>query len=682
MNAQATQRTDRISSSPVDAPGRCALRAPAPRFTVRSPMTDAKTPAPRPHRGERQFELLIKAVVDYAIYMLDPGGVITSWNPGAERTKGYAEAEIIGQHFSRFFTPEDQAAGKPAAALAMAHQVGRFEDEGWRIRKDGSRFWALTAIDAIRDADGHIVGYVKITRDMTERRAAQLALAESEQRFRLLVTSVVDHALFMVNRDGDVANWNQGAERITGYRAADIVGRHFSIFYAEPDRAAGKPASDLGAAQAAGRLEAHGWRARKDGSLFCADVVIDPIRDESGALLGFAQIIRDVTEQRALERAKEQLLQAQKMEAVGQLTGGIAHAFNNLLTAILGSLSLIAQSTSDSRAQRFIDTAQRAAGRGARLTGQLLAFARRQTLRPERANVNEVISVFDMLLRHAVGETIGFEVRLDPRVWPVNIDQAQFQSAILNLVVNARDAMDAKGGRLVVETFNLAIDSERAAALGEIEAGPYVVVAVRDTGSGMSPEVKARAIEPFFTTKEAGQGSGLGLSQVYGFARQSQGQIEIDSAPGRGTTVRLYLPALRSAADAPPLEVSKPTGTILVVEDDSDVLEITLETLRSLDYQVHAASNAPEALTILQRDVPIDVLFSDVVMPKGMSGIELAREARLMRPNLRILLSSGYAREALQGRESIPPDLEFISKPYPQAMLAERLRMLMRGAGC
>ncbi len=409
-----------------------------------------------------------------------------------------------------------------------------------------------------------------------------------------------------------------------------------------------------------------------------------PSATSSGVLLGFAQIIRDVTGERALERAKEQLLQAQKMEALGQLTGGVAHAFNNLLTAILGSLSLIAQSTADSRVQRLLDTAQRAAGRGAKLTGQLLAFARRQTLRPQRANVNEVISVFDMLLRHAVGETIAFEVRLDPRIGPVSIDQAQFQSAILNLVVNARDAMSGKGRTLTIETFNLELDAERVAALGEIDPGPYVVVSVRDTGIGMSAETKARAVEPFFTTKEVGQGSGLGLSQVYGFARQSKGQIEIDSEPGRGTTVRLYLPRMAGAptAEGRPstLPETRAIGTVLVVEDDSDVLEITLETLRSLNYQVYSAANAPEALTILQREVPIDVLFTDVVMPMGMSGIELAREARLMRPNLRILLSSGYAREALQGRESIPADLEFIDKPYPQAMLAERLRTLLRRA--
>ena len=409
-----------------------------------------------------------------------------------------------------------------------------------------------------------------------------------------------------------------------------------------------------------------------------------PSATSSEVLLGFAQIIRDVTGERALERAKEQLLQAQKMEALGQLTGGVAHAFNNLLTAILGSLSLIAQSTADSRVQRLLDTAQRAAGRGAKLTGQLLAFARRQTLRPQRANVNEVISVFDMLLRHAVGETIAFEVRLDPHIGPVSIDQAQFQSAILNLVVNARDAMSGKGRTLTIETFNLELDAERVAALGEIDPGPYVVVSVRDTGIGMSAETKARAVEPFFTTKEVGQGSGLGLSQVYGFARQSKGQIEIDSEPGRGTTVRLYLPRMAGASTAEgrpsTLPETRAIGTVLVVEDDSDVLEITLETLRSLNYQVYSAANAPEALTILQREVPIDVLFTNVVMPMGMSGIELAREARLMRPNLRILLSSGYAREALQGRESIPADLEFIDKPYPQAMLAERLRTLLRRA--
>jgi PAS domain S-box-containing protein len=630
----------------------------------------------------RRLKRLIQAVTDYAIYMLDANGIVTSWNTGAERLKGYSEAQILGQHFSRFFTPEDRAAGKPQAAIETARRVGRFEEEGWRIRRDGTRFWALAVIDAIYE-DGKVIGFAKVTRDLTDRHAAIEALRESEQRFRLLVEGVVDYSLFMIDRHGTIQNWNPGAQRAKGYTADEIVGRHFSVFYTEEDRAAGLPARALQTAAETGKYEAEGWRVRKDGTRFWASVVIDRILDEQGSMIGFAKITRDITERRQLERAKEQLHQAQKLETVGQLTGGVAHDFNNLLTAVLGSLSLIMQMTTDPRVKRLAETATRAADRGAKLTSQLLAFARRQTLRPQASDLNELITVFDALLRRAVGETVAVETKLEPALWVAGVDQAQFQSALLNLVVNARDAMPG-GGTLLIETKNVLLEDIAAAGLAEIEPGPYVVVSVRDTGSGMTDEVRTRAIEPFYTTKDIDKGSGLGLSQVYGFARQSNGQLELESEPGRGTTVRLYLP--RSSGEAEGETLSKGGGkqkpgtpSVLVVEDDPDVLDVTVETLHSLGYQVFSAPNAPEALTILGRDdARIDVLFADVMMPKGMNGIELAREARRLRPKLQILLASGYRREGLRDREDIAEDTVFLAKPYQLSVLAETLRQLTR----
>ncbi len=495
----------------------------------------------------RRLKLLIQAVTDYAIYMLDANGVVTSWNTGAERLKGYSEAQILGQHFSRFFTPEDRAAGKPQRALETARSVGRYEEEGWRMRRDGTRFWALAVLDTIYEADGSVVGFAKITRDLTDRRAVMEALRESEQRFRLLVEGVVDYSLFMIDRQGTVQNWNPGAERTKGYSAEEIVGRNFSVFYTEEDRAAGLPAKALQIAAETGRYESEGWRVRKGGTRFWASVVIDRILDAHGNTIGFAKITRDITERHQLERAKEQLFQAQKLETIGQLTGGVAHDFNNLLTAVLGSLSLITQMTTDTRVKRLAETAARAADRGARLTSQLLAFARRQTLRPQASDLNQLITAFDALLRRAVGETVSVETNLAPELWVAAVDQAQFQSALLNLVVNARDAMPG-GGALLIETKNVVLDESGAAALTEIEPGPYVIASVRDTGSGMTDEVKRRAIEPFYTTKDIDKGTGLGLSQVYGFARQSNGQLEIESEPGKGTTVRIYLP--RASDDA------------------------------------------------------------------------------------------------------------------------------------
>ena len=617
-----------------------------------------------------RYEMLVRAVTDYAIYMLDMDGTVISWNAGAERLKGYAEVEIVGQHFSTFFTPEERATGKPATALKTAAEEGRWEDEGWRVRKDGSRFWALAVLDAIQDTDGKLIGFAKITRDMTERRLAQQALAESERRFRLLVSSVIDYALFTLNLEGIIQSWNPGAERVKGYTAEEAIGKHFSIFYPEEARAAGEPERVLGAVRSQGRFEGDGWRVRKDGHRFWANVVVDPIRDEDGKLVGFTKITRDITERRALEQAREQLYQAQKMESVGQLTGGVAHDFNNLLTAVSGSLSLVKHLITDQRALKLLDTAESAVARGSKLTQQLLAFSRQQPVRPEKVNLNELIASLASLLRHASGQSIELRLDLSPLLWLCEVDQTQFQSALLNLVVNARDAISGSDGVIRIETRNCEIDEQRANSLGAIPTGPFVMLAVADNGSGMSNETKAKAIEPFFTTKEPGRGSGLGLSQVYGFANQSGGQLEIDSDVGRGTTIRIFLPGLVPEGT----DTAEKVGAVLVTEDDPDVLTIAAETLRLLGYQVYTATNATEALSILQRGTPIDILFTDIVMPNGMNGIALAREARRLRPGIRVLLASGYSRERMEADE----DMAFIAKPYQMPELARHLAAIKR----
>lgn len=628
----------------------------------------SETQTTRQRVSSDRYEMLVRAVTDYAIYMLDLDGNIVTWNAGAERLKGYAETEIIGQHFSNFFTSEDRAAGKPAAALRTAAETGRWEDEGWRVRKNGARFWALAVLDAIRDKDGKLAGFAKITRDMTERRLAQQALAESERRFRLLVGSVIDYALFTLDLQGVIQSWNPGAERLKGYTAAEVIGKHFSTFYTQEAREAGEPERVLSAARTQGRFEGEGWRVRKDGTRFWANVVIDPIRDEDGSLIGFTKITRDITERRALEQARDQLYQAQKMESVGQLTGGVAHDFNNLLTAVGGSLSLLKHLITDPRALKLLDTAESAVARGSRLTQQLLAFSRQQPVQPEKANVNELIASLASLLRHASGENTEIRLNLSPLLWSCEIDRTQLQSALLNLVVNARDALSGRGGIVTIETRNCQIDEARAASLGEIAPGPFVMLAVSDNGSGMSPETRAKAIEPFFTTKGPGRGSGLGLSQVYGFARQSGGQLEIDSDLGRGTTIRIFLPGLVPEKT----EAADKVGAVLIAEDDPLVLTIAAETLHLLGYEVYTATNATEALAILKQGAAIDILFTDIVMPHGMNGIALAREARRLQPNIRVLLASGYSRDRMDADE----DMDFISKPYQVPELARRLEAM------
>jgi PAS domain S-box-containing protein len=627
---------------------------------------------------EARHQLLVDAVTDYAIYMLDPAGIVASWNSGAQRFKGYTAQEIIGRHFSTFYTIDDQEAGAPARALHTAETEGKFETEAWRVRKDGTQFFASVVIDAIRDPDGNLLGFAKITRDITERMDARQGLLDSERRFRILVQGVTDYAIYMLDPGGHVSNWNPGAERIKNYSAEEIVGQHFSRFYTPEDQATGLPAFALHTAATEGKFEAEGWRVRKDGTRFWASVVIDAIRDENGELLGFAKITRDRTEQRAtqeqLELTQQALFQAQKMDAIGQLTGGVAHDFNNLLTVIVSSLDLLRRKVSEPRDVRIVDNALLAAERGAQLTQQLLAFARRQTLRPELQNPNKLIETFEAILRRGAGDAFNLEISLAPDMHEVLLDPAQFESALLNLVVNARDASPEQG-TILVATDVVTFDEPRTLALATIEPGTYVRTAVSDAGSGMTPETLARACEPFFTTKDVGKGTGLGLSQVYGFAAQSNGYIDISSAEGLGTTVALYLPAGKPVAAQEEMKTAH-AGTVLIVDDDEQVMNVAVEMFDSLGFDILTANDGAEALDILMRDRVIDVLFSDVVMPRGMNGIELAREARALRPQIKIVLASGYPIPAMEKTSMDMADTAFIAKPYRWTEVVERLRSL------
>ncbi len=633
---------------------------------------------------EGRFQLLVDAVTDYAIYMLDPTGIVSSWNAGAQRFKGYKQDEILGEHFSRFYTDEDKATELPRRALETAAREGKFEAEGWRLRKDGTRFWAHVVIDPIRDAQGSLIGFAKITRDLTERKRTQEALRESEERFRLLVQGVTDYAIYMLDPQGHVTNWNAGAQRIKGYSQDEILGRHFSEFYTDEDQANELPRRALETATREGRFEAEGWRRRKDGTRFWASAVIDRIQNDLGEIIGFAKITRDITERRqaqeALAQAQAALFQSQKMEAVGQLTGGVAHDFNNLLTVIVNNLDLLTRSTRDARDMRLIEGAQRAAERGAKLTQQLLAFSRRQPLQPALHNPNTLIGGFEAILHRACGELVKLQLALAPQVRSISVDAPQFEAALLNLIVNARDAMP-DGGSLMITTGNMSV-SEKEHAAAELKPGPYVSVTVEDTGSGMTPEVLDRVFEPFFTTKEIGKGTGLGLSQVYGFVTQSGGHIKVDSILGQGTKVTMLLPA-QGNGDASVVEGEDGTirparesqGTVLIVEDEPAVLEVASDIFDSLGYDVLTATDAKEALTVLETDTVIDVMFSDVIMPNGMNGVELSRKAREMRPNLKILLASGYPMSALPS-EGLGAGVSFISKPYRWTELADKLRAL------
>jgi PAS domain S-box-containing protein len=511
-----------------------------------------------------------------------------------------------------------------------------------------------------------------------QARSAQLR--DSESRFRLLVEAAADYAIFMLDPEGVVVSWNPGAARIKGYAAEEIIGEHFSRFYTEEDRRNGVPAKMLEAASRTGRQEAEGWRQRKDGSAFWASVALSPIRDQAGQLLGFAKITRDLTERR---NGEEQLRQAQKMEAVGQLTGGVAHDFNNLLTVVSGNIETVLRRLPENATelQRPANAALHGAMRAAVLTQRLLAFARRQALEPKALLINDLVTSMSEMLRRTLGENIAVETVLGVGLWPAFVDANQLENSILNLAINARDAMP-DGGKLTIETENVYFDDNYAAS-ADVPPGQYVGVFVSDTGIGMTAEIMSKAFDPFFTTKEVGQGTGLGLSQVYGFIRQSGGHVKIYSEVGAGTTLKLYLPrhyATENATDNQPMTETIPRAheeTILVAEDDPDVRNFTVEMLRELDYRVIEAPNGHAALRLLDANRDIALLFTDVGLPDGMNGRQLADEARRRRPNLKVLFTSGYARNAIVHHGRLDPGVELLVKPFTFAGLAAKIRRIL-----
>jgi PAS domain S-box-containing protein len=628
--------------------------------------------------SERRFRILVDGVFDYALYLLDPSGIIVNWNAGGQRLKGYTAEEIIGQHFSKFYTDEDRAAGVPGRVLEIARREGRFEAEGWRLRKDGSRFWASVVVDAIFNPSGQLEGFAKITRDITERRASQKALQESERQFRLLVSNVTDYGLFMLDPNGIVTSWNEGAQRIKGYTAEDIIGQHFSRFYTEQDRAAGLPARALYTAMHEGRFEAEGWRLRKDGSLFWANVVIDRIRDENGQLVGFAKITRDITERRraqlALEEAEAKRAQSQKMDALGQLTGGVAHDFNNLLTIVIGQVEMIKKQVGDDpKVARSAEMIGVAVQRGASLTRQLLSFSRRQPANPTAVSLGPQIETFRTMLASTIGSTITLSTDILPDAWSVKVDASELELALVNLVLNARDALP-RGGSIEITSKNLRLRREDTPA--HIE-GEFVALRVSDTGSGIAPDILAKVFDPFFTTKEVGKGTGLGLSQVYGFAHQSGGTVTIDSELGTGTTVTLYLP--RATDDAPLVAKESEIrtsgdGKILWVEDNPNVAEASASMVQQLGYQVEVVHDAAAALEVVGRE-DFDLLVSDIVMAGDMDGVDLARAIRKQRPSLPILLVTGYSH-----REPEASEFPTMRKPYELAELSRMATRLMAEA--
>ena len=627
-------------------------------------MTDNPTPERSLFESERAFRLLVQGVTDYAIYMLDLTGIIANWNAGAAHIKGYDASEVVGQHFSIFYPSEDRKAGLPGIALETARKTGRFETEGWCVRKDGSRFFASVVIDALYE-DGKLIGFANITRDITERIKARTALSESENQFRLLVGNVTDYALYMLDPEGRVTNWNPGGQRIKGYLPDEIIGQHFSRFYTPADREAGKPARALQIAREKGRYEEEGLRVRKDGTFFWASVVIDPIRNDAGELIGFAKITRDVTERREaqqkLERMQAQLAESQKMDALGQLTGGVAHDFNNLLMAVSGNLRLIKRFLVDPRAVKAAEAIDATIQRGGALTRQLLTFARRQQVNPVLLDVRGVLSSVQEVLQTGLGSQVRLDVVVPDGVWPVLADPAEFETAIVNLALNGRDALP-DGGEVRISAENKRLDDGQY-------SGEYVCITVADNGIGIPDDVIAKVFDPFFTTKPVGKGTGLGLSQVHGFVSQAGGFVRVKSSLGVGTEVIVSLPRGEDALAARDVEnIATVAGTVLLVEDNPDVATSSTLLLEELGYRVKWVSDAETAIHEIEND-GIDLVFSDIVMPGKMDGLGLARHLKQNHPAMPIVLATGYSDVVRKSGAEFP----VLRKPYELHELSQAL---------
>ena len=660
-----------------------------------------------PFADQRAFRELLQAL-PVAIYTTDAAGRVTFYNRAATELAG--REPILGSDqwcvTLRLYNPNGSPLPHEQCPMAVTLRENRpvRGAEAIAERPDGTRVHFVPYPTPLRDSHGRLIGAVNLLVDISARKQieeelrcfsdrleekvaertkelsdAVTELRRSEHRFRLLVQGVTDYAIFMLDPTGVVTNWNAGAERIKGYSSSEIIGKHFSVFYPEEDRRAGRPDRALRHARKTGRFEGEGWRVRRDGTRFWANAIIDAIHDETGALVGFAKVTRDLTERREME---EQLRQALKMEAVGQLTGGVAHDFNNLLTAVMANIDFISaeadkpSAAHEDRVRRHAAAAMRAANRGAMLTHQLLAFARKQSLAPKLTSLNELVSGMSEMLVRTLGGTVRVELGLADGLWSALVDPNQIESAILNLAINARDAMP-DGGVLIIETENrrMGFLSRRQG----LEPGDYVVVSVTDTGTGMTEEVRAKAFDPFFTTKDVGKGSGLGLSQVYGIARQSGGIAEIDSTLGRGTTVYLYLPRARHAADAaaaaseaPGTRPNYPGLRVLVTDDDEQVRDVVVEALGEAGCTVSAVSSGAGALDAL-RAVPFDLLVIDFAMP-GMNGADTAALVRAERPEMPILFITG--RSDLPALRAINK-AAVLQKPFVGAELFAKLRSLL-----
>ncbi|MEO7037916.1 MAG: ATP-binding protein [Polyangiaceae bacterium] len=540
----------------------------------------------------------------------------------------------------------------------------------------------LDGLDYEEGSPAHLARIEQLHVESVRGQAAALAEAnaaihESEDRFLRLVNGVKDYALYTLDIAGNIASWNAGAELIEGYTELEVLGKHLSIFNDATDTASGHAHRNLAAAAATGRTQEEGWRVRKDGSTFWASVVLSSIQDSAGHLIGFAKIVRDLTERRGFQ---QQLQQAQKLEAVGSLAAGVAHDFNNLLSVILSYSELLALGLKDDDPMRAdLQEIRKAGGLAATLTRRLLAFGHQQLLQPKVVDLCQVVAGMERMLRRIIGEDVELVTNFAPECGKVRVDPGQLEQVVLNLVVNARDAM-LDGGKLTIDANEVVLSEGFAAEHIGVTAGPHAMLSVTDTGIGMDAVTQARIFEPYFTTKQPGKGTGLGLASVFGIVKQSGGTIWVQSALGHGTTATIYLPIVDrdeplTPSSLPPAAMSLDgTETILLVEDDESVRVLVRTILRKYGYTVLDAQSGGDAFLLCEQyTAGIDLLLTDVVMPR-MSGRQLAERLLLVRPKMKVLYMSGYTDDAVMRHGIFYSSLAFIEKPITPEALARKVR--------
>ena len=625
------------------------------------------------HAAADPFRLLVEAVKDYGLFMLDPAGHVTSWNPGAEKSKGYKAEEIIGRHVSCFYTPEDVAAGQPTCGLRIALDQGQFEEEGLRVRKNGETFWAVVTITSIRDSFGQHIGFANVTRDITERKRAEAGLQLRDRAIESLVQGLC--ITDPTRPDNPIIFVNDSFSRITGYARGDVVGQNCRLLQG--------PGTDP---EAVARIrsairDGHPCLVellnyRKDGTPFWNGLTVSPIRGTADRVTHFVGVLTDISPLKLLE---QQFRQSQKMEAVGQLAGGVAHDFNNLLTIISGYSELLLEMLPPGDPKReAVQGISEAGERAAGLTRQLLSFSRQAVLEIKVLDLNDVVRDTEKLLHRVLGEDVVLASVLDPGLSRVRADPGQLGQVLMNLAVNARDAMP-QGGHLTVETSDVELDEAHTARHPSCQPGRYVRLVVTDTGTGMSLDVRAHIFEPFFTTKGPGKGTGLGLATVYGIVTQSGGSIDLYTEPGHGTAFKIYLPAVTEKDRPPATDAREPapasgTETVLVVEDEDAVRAIAVFALRTRGYTVLQADRGKKAVRIADAHPGrIDLLVTDVVMP-GMSGRELADTLSARHPDLGVLYVSGYTDDAVVRHGILRAEIAFLQKPYTPVSLARKVR--------